>query len=73
MFQLMIWLGSGFAFSVGCILGIVFSGAALGRSKTQQDEQVGLANKYLAERNEIGREFNQRLSEIRDAIVNRRN
>lgn len=69
MSQLMIWLGSGFAFAIGSMLGIVFAGAALKRSNSKNDEFSAQANKHLAERNEIGRDLHQRLIEIRDAII----
>jgi hypothetical protein len=72
MSQLMIWLGSGFAFAVGCMIGVVFSGAILGRKNKKWDEQSAEANKYLAERNEISRNVHERLIEIRDALLESR-
>jgi hypothetical protein len=63
MLTVLIWLGSGFAFSVGIILG-----ALLFRLKPKMTQAEVESLKLLKERNAIGLEQIHQLARIKDAV-----
>lgn len=62
---ILIWLGSGFAFSVGFLVGVIIAGSMLKKEKPvdQISERV---NHLLEQRNQIGREQADALKRIAD-------
>ncbi len=66
MTTVMVWLGSGFAFAVGTLLGITAFGFAARRG----DKQTGIANQYLAERNDISWQQLEVMRDICDSLRN---
>ena len=62
--QLLIWLGSGFAFVMGLMLGVLFAGFWL-EKRNKQDER---ATNILLARNEIGERQVQAMIAIARAI-----
>lgn len=62
---IMVWLGSGFAFSVGFLIGVIIAGSMLKKEK-RADQISERVNHLLEQRNQIGREQADALKRIAD-------
>jgi hypothetical protein len=62
---ILIWLGSGFAFSIGFLIGVIIAGSMLKKEKPV-DEMSDRFTHLLNERNRIGREQADALKRIAD-------
>jgi uncharacterized membrane-anchored protein YhcB (DUF1043 family) len=64
---ILIWLGSGFAFAVGVIFGIIITGL-IWKDRKKADDIAAEVNALLKERNEIGSRQADALERVADAV-----
>lgn len=68
--SILIWLGSGFALSVGFISGVIVMGMFF-KKKTASDQIAERVNDLLEQRNKIGESQVEALHRIADVIKNK--
>ncbi len=70
--EILIWLGSGFAFSVGFVAGFTAAMFVPNRAATKRLEAALRAEHFLEERNEIGHTHARLLLRIAEAMEAKR-